>query len=128
MRGLVMVVCVIAGMSMGIRQGQTETVPAKPGAAPPTPPTCTDGIPIRVFAQIIGIVHYNSQLIVTISAGSRAGVTRDWTAHLLRRGSDDPLPGGEIQIVRVEKTLSIGKVRLAEDEILDNQRVKLTSH
>jgi hypothetical protein len=127
MRGLVMVVCVIAGMSMGIGQGQTETVPAKPGAAPPPPP-CTDGAPIRVFAQIIGIVHYNSQVIVTISAGSQAGVTRGWTGHLLRRGSDDPLPGGEIQIVRVEKTLSIGKLRLAEDEILDNRRVRLTSY
>jgi hypothetical protein len=127
MRRLVMVVCAIAGMSMGIRQGQTETVPAKPGAAPPPPP-CTDGAPIRVFAQIIGIVPYNSQLIVTISAGSQAGVARGWTGHVLRRGSDDPLPGGEIQIVRVEKTLSIGKVRLAEDEILDNRRVKLTSY
>jgi hypothetical protein len=129
MRRLAIIVGMLAAvLSLGVRPGQTETIPDKPGAAPaPVPPPCTDGMPLRVSAKIISVVFHDSQAIIVISAGTTAGVTRGWIGHVLRGDSDDRLPGGEIQIVRVEKTLSVGKVRLTQDQLDANRRVKLTS-
>jgi hypothetical protein len=130
MRRLVMIVCVIAGVSMGALPGQTETVAASgaaPTTPPPVPPPCTYGMRLRVVARIIQTKVQDSQLVVTITAGSNEGVASNWTGHVLRGESDVSLPGGEIQIVRVGKTLTIGKIHLTGDELLANLRVKLTA-
>lgn len=126
MRRLVIIVGMLAAvLSLGVRPGQTETIPDKPGAAP-APPPCTDGAVPRIIARILHTEIANSQALVVISAGTTAGVTRSWIGHVLRGDGDVPLPGGEIQIVRVDKTVSIGKSRLTADELRDNYRVKLT--
>lgn len=41
-----------------------------------------------------------------------SGVRSDWTAQLLRRGSDKPLPGGEVTIVRVDKAVTLGRINV----------------
>jgi hypothetical protein len=127
MRRLVMIVCVIAGVSMGALPGQTETVAASGAAPPPVPPPCTYGMRLRVVARIINMRVQDSQLVVTITAGRNEGVASNWTGHVLRGDSDVSLPGGEIQIVRVDKTLTIGKTHLTGDELAANVRVKLTA-
>lgn len=127
MRRLVIIVGMIAGMlSLGVRPGQTETTPDKPGAAP-VPPLCTLGQRHRVTSRIINVWFQDSDVIVTIAAGSNAGVARDWTAHMLRGDSDKPLSGGEIQILRVDKAVTKGKIHITSDELMENPRVELVS-
>jgi hypothetical protein len=41
-----------------------------------------------------------------------------------RRDSDQPLPGGEVQVIRIDKGATVGKVHLNPDE-LSTRRVLL---
>jgi hypothetical protein len=124
MRRLVILGCAIAGvLSAGVPSGWTEAVPDKPGEVPPP---CTVGVRPRISATISSVVFRNSQTLVIISAGRMAGVGDGWIGHVLRGDSDVSLPGGEIQIVSVAKTVSLGKVHLTQDQLDANPRVELT--
>jgi hypothetical protein len=46
---------------------------------------------------------------------------------VLRGDTDEPLRGGEVQVVRVEKALTVGKVRLTTDQLSSNSRVRLSA-
>lgn len=108
---------------MGVPSGRTEAAPDKPEEVPPP---CTIGVRPRVSATIRSVVLRNSQVLVIVSAGFMAGVARGWIGHVLRGDSDVSLPGGEIQIVSVAKTASLGKVHLTQDQLEANPRVELT--
>ena len=45
---------------------------------------------------------------------------------MLRGDTDQPLSGGEVQIIRVDKAATVGKVKLTTDQIKANDRVKFS--
>lgn len=77
----------------------------------------------RIFASRI----QGSEIFVTIDVGINAGVAKNWTLHVLRGNSDTPLAGGEIEVVRVDKTVTVGKTKLTSDQLLSNPRVRLSA-
>lgn len=93
----------------------------------PANPNCDDIKVPPVLGRVIGTSIQGSEVIVTIGAGSNSGIAPNWTAHILSGGSDQPLAGGEIKIVRVDKAVTVGKVRLTADQLLANPRVRLAA-
>jgi hypothetical protein len=92
-----------------------------------TNPNCI-GIKIPpVVGRIIGSSIQGSEVIVTIGAGSNSGISPDWTAHVLSGNTNNPLAGGDIKVVRVDKAVTVGKTRLTADQLLANPRVKLSA-
>lgn len=71
--------------------------------------------PAPMIRRIIGWSIQGSTTIITIAAGSNDGVRKDWKVWLLRGDSDEPLPGHEVQVIRVDKSVTVGKVRSAVD-------------
>ena len=63
---------------------------------------------------------------ITIGVGTDQGLKdKGWTAKVLRGSSGEaPLSGGDVLIVRVGKTTTLGKVKLSPDQIQANDRVK----
>ncbi|HEY4238199.1 MAG TPA: hypothetical protein VGM88_00205 [Kofleriaceae bacterium] len=92
----------------------------------PQNPNC-DGIKIPpVIARIIGNTINGSDVLITIGAGSDQGVADTWKGTVLKGSSGtSPLVGGDVQIVRVDKNKTIGKVKLTPDQLASNARVKL---
>lgn len=91
----------------------------------PNNPNCDDAKAPPVKARIIGNSVQNGEVIITIGAGTNSGVQKDWTAQVLRGDTDTPLAGGDITIVRVDKGVTVGRVRLTTDQISTNSHVKL---
>jgi hypothetical protein len=97
---------------------------AFPCPDPPDPsnPNCA---PPMVIARVIKVEIVGSDTIVSIGTGTKAGVTKHWKAALLRGATDELLRGGEIEIVRVEPHVTIGRVRGVTSVVPPNVRVKL---
>src|SRR3954469_22888787 len=92
----------------------------------PANPNC-DGIKIPpVVGRIINSSISGNEVIVTIGAGSNSGVGADWTAHVLSGSGQNPLAGGDIKVIRVDKQVTVGKTKLTPDQLLSNPRVKLS--
>lgn len=72
-------------------------------------------MPAPMIRRIIGWSIQGSTTLVTIAAGSSNGVQRNWKVWLLRGDSEEPLPGDEVQVIRVDKSVTVGKVRSAID-------------
>lgn len=112
-----------------VRKCTTSKFPRCPDPKNPDPqnPNC-DNIKIPpVIGRIIGSSIQGSELIVTIGAGSNSGVQSNWTAHVLSGSGDQALAGGEIKVVRVDKAVTVGKVKLTADQLLANPRVRLAA-
>jgi len=103
--------------------------PKCPDARNPDPnnPNCDDIKIPPVIGRIIGSSIQGSEVIVTIGAGSNSGIAPNWTAHVLSGASDQPLAGGEVKVVRVDKAVTVGKVHLTADQLLANPRVRLAA-
>ncbi len=67
-----------------------------------------------------------NDLLVTISGGSAQGITKAWRAQVLRGDSDVPLPSGDVFVIRVDKTQTLGRVHLTTDQLSANPNVKFT--
>ena len=80
-----------------------------------------------MIGRIINSSISGSEVIVTIGAGSNSGIAADWTAHVLSGSSQNPLAGGDIKVVRVDKQVTVGKTKLTPDQLLSNPRVKLSA-
>ena len=98
-----------------------------PKAPDPNNPNCDDIKVPPVLGRIIGNNVSGSDLIITIGAGKKSGVGADWKGVVLRGDSDSPLAGGEIQIIRVDTAVTVGKVHLTADQIAANARVRLSA-
>jgi hypothetical protein len=103
--------------------------PACPDPKKPDPdnPNC-DNIKIPpVMGRIINSSIQNGSVIVTIGAGTNSGIAPNWKASVMRGDSDQTLAGGDIEVVRVDKAVTIGKVHLTTDQLLTNSRVRLSA-
>jgi hypothetical protein len=93
----------------------------------PQNPNC-DNVKIPpVIGRIINSSIQNGSVIVTIGAGTNSGIAPNWKATVLRGDSDQPLAGGDIEVGRVDKAVTIGKVHLTTDQLLTNSRVRLSA-
>lgn len=93
----------------------------------PANPNCDNIRVPPVLGRIIGTTIQGSEIIITIAAGSNSGIQPNWTGRVLRGDSDQPLAGGDIKVVRVDKAVTIGKVRLTADQLGVNPRVRLSA-
>jgi len=57
--------------------------------------------------------------------GARQGVGKDWRATVLVGETDTPLAGGEVELLRVARNASAGKVRLTVEQLGARTRVRL---
>jgi hypothetical protein len=80
--------------------------------------------PDPVVGRIISRAVVGSHLIIAIAAGSQQGVKVDWVATVLRGDTDVPLPGGEVDVVRIDKQVIVGRSRLTVDQLAANPRVR----
>ena len=87
---------------------------------------CPPPRPIPVIARIIATAVSGGEVIVTIGRGSDDQIARTWRAEVLRGDSDQPLLGGSVLVIRVDKRTVIGKVRLPKELLFDNSRVRLS--
>jgi hypothetical protein len=46
---------------------------------------------------------------------------------VLRGESEQPLAGGDVTVIRVDKGVTVGKVRLTTDQLAANARVRLSA-
>lgn len=96
-------------------------------AAPdPMNPNCDDAKADPIVARVLKQETSGSDIIITIGAGSSSGVAKGWTGRVLRGGSDEPLSGGDVTIIRIDKQATVGRVRLTADQIKQNDKVKLS--
>lgn len=71
--------------------------------------------PAPMIRRIIGSSIQGSTVLLTIAAGSKDGVRTNWKAWLLRGNSDQPLPGDEVKLLRIDKAVTIGEVHVTLD-------------
>jgi hypothetical protein len=96
-------------------------------AAPdPMNPNCDNAKADPVTARVLRQETQGSEVVITIGAGTSSGVTKGWTAVVLRGDTGQPLSGGDVTIIRVDKQATVGKVRLTADQIKQNDKVKLS--
>jgi hypothetical protein len=91
----------------------------------PNNPRCDEKRP-PVIGRIIGNNLTGSDVIITIGVGTESGVGKDWTGKVMRGDSDQPLAGGDIVIIRVDKKVTVGKVHLTTDQLSTNSKVRLS--
>ncbi|HEU4731089.1 MAG TPA: hypothetical protein VFT22_24515, partial [Kofleriaceae bacterium] len=103
--------------------------PKCPDPAHPDPanPNCDNAKVPPVIGRIIGNNVSGSDVIITIGAGTNSGVQKNWGATVLRGDSDQPLAGGEVTVIRVDKGVTVGKVHLTTDQLAANSRVRLAA-
>jgi len=95
-------------------------------AKDPMNPNCDNAKADPVVARVLKQETSGADIIITVGAGSASGVDKGWRAQVLRGGSNDPLAGGDVQIIRIDKQATIGKVHLTADQIKQNDKVKLS--
>lgn len=93
----------------------------------PQNPNCDNAKADPVTTRVLKYEVQGSETVLTIGAGSNQGIAKGWRATVLRGDSgDQPMSGGDITIVRIDKAATIGKVRLTTDQIKANDRVKFS--
>jgi hypothetical protein len=103
--------------------------PACPDPRKPDPgnPNC-DNIKVPpVTARIIKNDTQGQGVIVTIAAGTDQGIGKDWVAKVLRGNTGQPLAGGDVLVIRVDKDKTVGKVQLTLDQLAANDQVRLSA-
>jgi hypothetical protein len=91
----------------------------------PANPNCDNAKVPPVIGRIIANNVQGSDVIITIGAGANSGVQKTWGAHVLRGDTNQPLAGGEVTVIRVDKGVTVGKVHLTTDQLSTNSRVEL---
>jgi hypothetical protein len=95
-------------------------------APDPQNPNCDNAKAEPVTARIVKNEVQGSDVIITIGAGTNSGIQKGWRGYVLRGDTDQPLPGGDIAIVRIDKGVTIGKVHLTTDQVSQNSKVKMS--
>jgi len=93
----------------------------------PANPNC-DNIKVPpVIGRIVSNRVSGSDVLITIGAGTNSGVQPNWKGAVLKGDSDQPLSGGEVTNIHVEKGTTTGKVHLTTDQLSANSRVRLSA-
>jgi hypothetical protein len=106
------------GASVATNPPVPPTPPVGPVTPPPPPPK-------PVLSRAIKVDIVNDAVFVTIGAGSESGIEKSWSGTLLRGDTKNPLTGGKIQIIRVDKTRTIAKVTVTTDIVSANPVILL---
>ncbi len=107
--------------------GQTGTTTPPPPPTPPVGPVTPPPPPPKpIMARVLKVDVNDGGVLITISAGSDMGVDKSWSGQILRAGSNAPIIGGKITIVRVDKQRTIAKVSVTADIVTANQTIQLT--
>jgi hypothetical protein len=79
-----------------------------------------------IVGRIIGREVQGGELILRIGAGSDQGIGKTWRAVVIKGPdlNDKVVPGGDVQIVRIDKARIIGKTRLTAGQVDANPYVK----
>jgi hypothetical protein len=111
-----------------IKKCTPNKFPKCPNIAEPDPenPNCDNAKADPVKARVISAGVSGGDTLITVSAGSSKGVQKTWRGQVLRGDSDAALAGGEVTVIRVDKNVTVGKVKLTTDQINQNPYVKLS--
>jgi len=82
----------------------------------PENPNCPKNRP-PVYGRILENSISGSETVITINGGSDKGISTDWRGVVLKGDDDTPADGGDITVVRVSKSQTLGKVRLTPDQL-----------
>jgi hypothetical protein len=109
-----------------VRKCTIDKFPPCKDLANPDPgnPRCKEPRP-PVVGRIISNTVQSGEVVITIAVGTNSGVAKGWSAQVLRGDSDQPLAGGDVTVIRVDKAVTLGKVHLTTDQISANSRVRL---
>jgi hypothetical protein len=110
--------------------GVCRPPPPPPRAVPhlsvcPADPECE---PITLVGPIIAATPVGASEVIVVPRGRNHGVAASWTGTVLRGDTDEPLPGGEVTVIRVDRNLTVGKVFLTAEQLKANPRVRLHAH
>jgi len=81
-----------------------------------------------VVGRVIQKVQQGGDLLITVGAGTDQGVGKSWKAQVVRGNdvNEAAVPGGEVTIVRVDKTTTTAKTRLTPDQLASTPYVKFS--
>ena len=96
-----------------------------PPVVAPTPPVVPAPVAEPIVARVLKIDVVDSSLVVTVGAGKDHGVDMTWKAAVLRGTSSRPLPGGGATLVRVDRRVTVLKVKLPGDLLRENPTIRL---
>lgn len=100
--------------------------PCDPSAPDPDNPRC-DIKPEPKNARIIANQVQGSDVLITIAIGSESqGFSDKWGCRVVQGNSTNPLSGGEVKLIRVDKKATLGRVHLTLDQLEANSNVRCT--
>ncbi len=81
-----------------------------------------------VVGRVIGKTVQGSEIIVQVGVGSDAGIKKGWTGTVITgpNASDRAFPGGDVVIIRIDKQVTVVKVRLTADQVDQNKNVRFS--
>ena len=82
--------------------------------------------PGTVTGRVIARAITGSWQVITIAAGTNSGVQPGWTATILRGDTNEPLAGGAVEVLRVDKAMTVGKTSVTADQLSANPRIRLS--
>jgi len=93
----------------------------------PENPNCPAGGE-PVVGRVLQKVLQQGELVITIGAGSDQGVGKTWKGQIVKGSdvNDAAVPGGDVTIVRVDKTTTTAKTKLTPDQLAANPYVKFS--
>jgi hypothetical protein len=80
---------------------------------------------LETVARVLKADETPDALFLLLGMGSAMGIGNNWTGTVLIGGTDTPLTGGNVKIVRVNKNLCVVKTRLTLKQLGGNTRVRL---
>lgn len=86
---------------------------------------CQAAAPRSVEARVVGVQLQGDHAVVTLSAGSGHGVAREWSAVVLEGTTQQPLAGGAMTIIRVNKHTTVARAKLTAEQLAANPHVRL---
>ena len=79
---------------------------------------------MSVKTRIIGLSVQGNAVVIQMGAGTNHGVTSAWKGAIVD-SNDQPVPGGQVTLVRVDKHVTVGKVQLTPQQIRNTPFVRL---
>lgn len=81
-----------------------------------------------VVGRVIGKTVQGTDVIVQVGIGSDQGIKKGWTGTVIRGPdvNDKPFPGGDVTIIRIDKTVTVVKVRLTADQVEQNKNIRFS--